>query len=150
MSQTWYCYILKSSVSNRTYNGSTNNPIRRLRQHNGEITGGARRTKIDRPWFYCAIVKGMPDHINALQLEWCICHPDNKRKRASRYNGIKGRIMGLNEVLKRDKWTNQSIVNNREVELEVWILKEYEDILIDLPENIKVVVKDDIMELIKK
>ena len=58
--------------------------------------------------------------------------------------------MGLNEVLKRDKWTNQSVVNNREVELEVWILKEYENILIDLPDNIKVVVTDDIMELIKK
>ena len=44
----WYCYILRNSsekYGKLTYNGSTNNPYRRLRQHNQEIVGGARYTK---------------------------------------------------------------------------------------------------------
>ena len=39
----YYCYIIRSTnpaFSNSTYNGSTNNLVRRLRQHNGEIVGG--------------------------------------------------------------------------------------------------------------
>lgn len=43
----WYCYILRNKLEqfkHNTYNGSTNNPLRRLRQHNEEIKGGARAT----------------------------------------------------------------------------------------------------------
>ena len=42
--EQWYCYILRNKqpqYSHLTYNGSTNNPYRRLRQHNEEISGGA-------------------------------------------------------------------------------------------------------------
>ena len=37
-------YLLKHETKNRTYVGYTNNLKRRLRQHNGEIKGGARST----------------------------------------------------------------------------------------------------------
>jgi len=43
----WYCYILRNKLEqfkHNTYNGSTNHPMRRLRQHNEEIKGGARAT----------------------------------------------------------------------------------------------------------
>ena len=45
VNEEWYCYILRNKqpqYSHLTYNGSTNNPKRRLRQHNEEISGGAR------------------------------------------------------------------------------------------------------------
>ena len=45
--EQWFCYILRNNqaqYSHLTYNGSTNNPYRRLRQHNEEISGGARYT----------------------------------------------------------------------------------------------------------
>jgi predicted GIY-YIG superfamily endonuclease len=43
--KTDYCvYLLKHENLNRTYVGITNNLKRRLRQHNGEIKGGARST----------------------------------------------------------------------------------------------------------
>lgn len=141
---SWYCYIIKSTTSNNTYNGSTNNPIRRLRQHNGEICGGAFRTKTGRPWEFYALLKGMPDHINALSCEWRIRYPSNKRKKEAKYQGMKGRIVGLNEVLKLDKWTNQCQVMNKDMKLDLWIKTEYASLITDLPEYITLHITDQI------
>ncbi|KAJ2581208.1 hypothetical protein GGH95_002193 [Coemansia sp. RSA 1836] len=47
------CYLLRSlkrGAKNYVYVGSTPNPVRRLRQHNGEITAGAAATRTRRPW----------------------------------------------------------------------------------------------------
>ena len=44
---TWYCYLLRNTSEQFkmcTYNGSTNDLKRRLRQHNEEIKGGAKAT----------------------------------------------------------------------------------------------------------
>lgn len=38
------CYALEHTRTNKSYTGQTNNFTRRLRQHNGEIKGGARYT----------------------------------------------------------------------------------------------------------
>lgn len=42
----WYVYLLYSSKIKRTYIGATTDVARRLRQHNGEIKGGARSTSL--------------------------------------------------------------------------------------------------------
>lgn len=46
----WTCYALSSSDKSRSYTGQTNNFERRLRQHLGEISGGARYTKTKSSW----------------------------------------------------------------------------------------------------
>jgi putative endonuclease len=50
--ENWLVYLLKCS-DNTLYCGVTNNLTRRLRQHNGEIKGGAKYTKYRRP---CKVV----------------------------------------------------------------------------------------------
>jgi predicted GIY-YIG superfamily endonuclease len=55
----WYVYVIQSEIPRRKkgrtlpgfyYVGSTTDPSRRIRQHNGEIVGGARFTSKHRPW----------------------------------------------------------------------------------------------------
>lgn len=66
-SVSWYCYLLSSS--NLTYVGATVNVNRRLRQHNGELKGGAKYTK-GRQWQRICFLSGFPDQKSALQFEW--------------------------------------------------------------------------------
>jgi putative endonuclease len=46
----WFVYVLYSENRKRHYTGCTNDLERRLRQHNGELAGGAKYTRIGRPW----------------------------------------------------------------------------------------------------
>jgi structure-specific endonuclease subunit SLX1 len=69
MSGSWFCYMLESTDHKRTYVGATVNPERRLRQHNGELVGGARATK-GRTWSRRYLIGGFADERTALQFEW--------------------------------------------------------------------------------
>jgi predicted GIY-YIG superfamily endonuclease len=51
-----------------SYVGCTNNPARRVRQHNGELGGGALATSspLHRPWEILVLVSGFIDRGDAL------------------------------------------------------------------------------------
>lgn len=51
----WVLYVLQSTSLERTYVGVATDAARRLRQHNGEIIGGARSTRAGRPWQLAAL-----------------------------------------------------------------------------------------------
>jgi len=139
------CYILRTKYEphrNRTYVGYTPKPKRRIRQHNQEIVGGARYTKRfgNKSWEFLAIVHGLPNKINALQCEWRLKHPDNRRRTNRKYFSPKGRILGLSEVLKLEKWTNNSTILNSEMNLKVYVIPDFYPILagdLEIPNNIE-------------
>ncbi len=142
----WYCYILRNKLDqfkHNTYNGSTNHPMRRLRQHNEEIKGGARATHgKGGAWEICAMLSGFPDHINALSCEWRMkCPSGRPGKREAKYQRVQGRISSLNEILPLERWTGKCVVDNRDMKLKLHIVEDvvgYLD-MSKIPSNIEIV-----------
>lgn len=94
-----FTYALISACKRYTYIGKTNNLERRLRQHNGEICGGAKYTRKGRPWTHYLYVSGFENASQALCFEWAWKH---KRAR-----GVKGIVNGLQRVCNKVRWTRK-------------------------------------------
>ena len=62
------------------YVGSTTDPKRRLRQHNGEISGGGKYTSTKRPWKMMCIFGPYANRSEGLKAEMSLKH--NKRGEA--------------------------------------------------------------------
>ena len=100
---SYCCYCLRSLASRRTYIGITNNLPRRLRQHNGEIKGGAKYTRAGQPWEVALYVTGFKCQREVLMFEWAWKHA--KKNRAA---GLSARRNQLLELVARQKWTSNS------------------------------------------
>jgi ribA/ribD-fused uncharacterized protein len=98
-----HVYLLVSSDSQRTYIGATCDPDRRLRQHNGELVGGAKATS-GRVWKRALLVSGLPDWRTALQLEWAWKYTSRKLK----VRGVDGRIHALQHLLDQEQCTKKA------------------------------------------
>lgn len=114
MSENAYCYILYNTNVNenkKTYNGYTVNLQRRIRQHNGEIKGGARYTSNNATgqWKYLVVIHSpeFSKH-SALSMEWHVKYPNNKRPRPSMFQGVIGRLNSLPLVFNNPKFVNMS------------------------------------------
>ena len=90
-------YLLKNE--NKSYIGYTNDFKRRLRQHNGEIKGGAKYTSKYDNWSPICIVDGFQTKSEAMQCEW----------RLKRVKGYYKRLKYLSQILQKNKkWTKNS------------------------------------------
>lgn len=66
----WYVYFLESTVSNRSYVGMSNDVLRRLEQHNGILSGGAKYTIQGRPWKIKMVFGPYDTRSMACRVEW--------------------------------------------------------------------------------
>jgi predicted GIY-YIG superfamily endonuclease len=85
-----FVYIIKGiNDNNKTkyYIGYTNNPERRIRQHNCELVGGAKATK-GYKWEYCCIISNFRDNIEGLQIEWRLKHSTKKTNIINKINSF--------------------------------------------------------------
>ena len=114
-------YLLK--CENYSYVGMTNDIFKRLRQHNGEIKGGARYTSKRKGWYPVMIIDGFQDMQSAMQCEW-------RLKRGKK--GVNGRIKYLNYFLKNNEcWTSKSDII-KDQNLTYYLDKDYVNIF-DFP-----------------
>ena len=100
--KTYYCYII-SNPNDRTYNGYTTDLKHRLRQHNGELVGGARSTCGRGPWHFVVVLTspGWTSISCAMRHEWSIKYPTRKRPRPRQFEGSLGRVASLKYALER-------------------------------------------------
>jgi len=76
----WSVYCLQTiDKPHKTYIGATLDVNRRLRQHNGEIQGGASATR-GRSWERIFHVQGFQSEKQALQFEWALKFYSRKLK----------------------------------------------------------------------
>jgi len=97
MNSDYLVYILVNTNNNKTYVGMTNNYNRRIRQHNCEIVGGARYTKMNKNeglWNYYGIINNLNKRL-ALRIEKLI--KINSRKISG--SPIERRMKSINKVL---------------------------------------------------
>lgn len=106
----YVCYILHCTNKKRTYVGITNNMTRRLRQHNGEINGGAKSTNSarSRPWSVVSTIAGFKCINHALMFEWALHH----MKHIGTGSGIPKRFTQLRHLLCKSKWTRRAPLAN--------------------------------------
>jgi structure-specific endonuclease subunit SLX1 len=106
-----YVYLLVSSISGNTYVGATVNLERRLRKHNGEIRGGARRTTScvakGETWTRAAYVSGFPDWTAALQFEWR--WKQISRKLSGTATPLEKRMQALDQLLALERSTTKAV-----------------------------------------
>lgn len=101
----WVCYLLVADDgSDRTYVGATINPDRRLRQHNGEISGGAKATA-GRHWRRVCYVRGFTDGRAALQFEWRWKY----FSRSEKGRALERRMNALRRLLVDDRWVGKCL-----------------------------------------
>ena len=97
----WQFYLIANDGC--TYAGVSPDPTRRLRQHNGEIKGGAKYTTSKGPgWRHLCLIKGF-SKIQALQFEWAVKHYPPRDA-----GGIINRLKKLICVINKPKWTSKS------------------------------------------
>ena len=105
-----YVYLLVSS-NNNTYVGATVDVDHRLRQHNGEIKGGAwattNKVKQGEKWTRACYVSGFPDWRSALQFEWKWKYLS--RQLPKNMLPLERRIQALQQLLSLERATSSAI-----------------------------------------
>ena len=97
ISGIYIVYVLVNTSNNKTYVGITNKPERRIRQHNGELVGGAKYTHANKDigqWQFYGWINNLDKRV-ALSLEKRI----KIRSRRTTGTPIERRLKAINSLL---------------------------------------------------
>jgi len=110
---TWSSYLLRTiDPPYQTYVGATVNVDRRLRQHNGEIAGGAKRTTSRGPvWRRMCHVVGFRDKIECLSFEWHWKFESRKLQGGP----LERRMTAVQKLFGMERWTHLEMVWEDEI-----------------------------------
>ena len=98
----WSFYIIQNK--GYTYAGVSPDPVKRLRKHNGELSGGAKYTHSKGSgWTHVCLVHGFQTKIQALQFEWASKHVPPRDA-----GGIINRLKKLFILFNKKRWTSKS------------------------------------------
>lgn len=142
-----YCYLirLRNKHSESVYNGYTNNPIRRLCEHQRALSTKQYRSgewqllrKFNREQAGAgalemyAVISGFPTMVHALQCEWKIKYPRGRSGRGSRrrgtrghaFSGPRGWLLGLIHILHLKRWTANTSDDNENHPLTLFLVPD--------------------------
>ena len=97
-------HILRNGKS--LYVGATIDLSHRIRQHNGELSGGAHRTSTKGPGWVCLLcVQGFQSRTESLQFEYAL-------KREAKHHGYstQARKRAVHALLSQEHWTSRPLV----------------------------------------
>lgn len=98
----WSFYIIQNKGC--TYAGVSPDPIKRLRKHNGELSGGAKYTQSKGAgWTHICLVHGFQTKTQALQFEWASKHVPPRDA-----GGPVNRLKKLFILFNKQRWTSKS------------------------------------------
>ena len=107
----YYCYLIYSQK--KTYIGITNNFKKRIQQHNGLLSGGAKATRGYHDWKYFIIVSGFNNKSQAMRFEWLWKHVKNKNNKWRKTpSTIKMKIRRVILLLMDLEWKHIKIINH--------------------------------------
>jgi predicted GIY-YIG superfamily endonuclease len=118
----WVVYLLEAAPSKQIYIGATVNLKQRLRKHNAEIVGGAKKTtarvKTGDTWRVICFVRGFPSWTEALKFEfvwqrWRRKQWTKRRAAATRHRDNFNSNFNSNE--KHGKRTDNAINDMRDI-----------------------------------
>jgi len=128
----WSFYIIQNKGA--TYAGVSPDPVKRLRKHNGELSGGAKYTQSKGPgWTHICLVHGFQTKNQALQFEWAVKHVPPRDA-----GGVTNRLKKLFTVLNKTHWTSKAPASaGIPLNLEWKIARPPELVLLTLPPYIQ-------------
>lgn len=116
-SAQYFVYLLEALSKRATYVGATTDPVRRLRQHNKELVGGAHATGMrvahGDSWRMVCHISQFPTWNAALQFEWRFKQLTRKLKNtpesaSSKLTPLESRISALEQLLAMDRPTTKA------------------------------------------
>ena len=98
--RNWNLYLLSNAKTSNTYLGVTTDPSRRLRQHNGEISGGARATRNFGKHWRIRLVVPFLTKSEALSIERTC---KNKRRKGKGKTPLERRINIIHTIVEQNR-----------------------------------------------